>query len=148
MGKIANWSEVNSKFGTTGSPTSKCPTKTELVNSKLEVSGGYSNNQTVQLSDITKRVAFTLTFTITTTLVGARFVGSTTGLSPTVTLKIVNNYTGTVNTESYSSYGDEAKVEGDDGAESTGYTATVIFPNVSGYSKSTSEGKSCTYTPN
>ena len=56
MGKIATWSEINSKVGTSGSPSNKCPTKSEiLATGKVSISGNYLNNQLVQLEDITRK---------------------------------------------------------------------------------------------
>lgn len=52
MGKIATWSDVNSKFGISGSPINKCPTKSELVAKGVVVSGNYASNQTVQIQDL------------------------------------------------------------------------------------------------
>ena len=56
MGKIANWSKVNSRIGSTGSPAAKCPTKKDIVATKKGVVRGiYSNEQVVQLTDISKQ---------------------------------------------------------------------------------------------
>ena len=56
MGKIAKWSEVNSRIGSSGNPPNKCPTKSEIVTTgKGVVKGSYSNEQAVQLEDISKQ---------------------------------------------------------------------------------------------
>lgn len=56
MGKIATWSDVNSKIGTSGSPSSKCPTKNEiLATDKAVISGSYSTQQLVDINNITKK---------------------------------------------------------------------------------------------
>lgn len=53
MGKIATWNDIYEKFNV-GDQISKCPTKKEILqkNANFVISGNYSDNQCVQLSDI------------------------------------------------------------------------------------------------
>lgn len=62
MGKIATNSDVNSKVGSSLSPNTKCPTRTEIQNTgKANISGIYAPVQCVQVGDISKPV-FTINF--------------------------------------------------------------------------------------
>ena len=55
MSKRATNSEVNSKIGSSLTPSAKCPTKAEIVNTGKGVVSGYSNNQLVDLASVSKK---------------------------------------------------------------------------------------------
>lgn len=55
MGKIATNSDVNSKIGSSLTPAAKCPTKKEIVATGKGTVSGYSDNQLVDLSSVTKK---------------------------------------------------------------------------------------------
>ena len=55
MSKRATNSEVNSKIGSSLTPAAKCPTKKEIVATGKGTVSGYSDNQLVDLSSVTKK---------------------------------------------------------------------------------------------
>lgn len=71
MGKIGNWSEINAKCGTSGSPANKCPNKSEILAAGATVAGSYANNQLPQLDNVQAGWSYYLQMTNTTVYVGA-----------------------------------------------------------------------------
>ena len=71
MGKIGNWSEINAKCGTSGSPANKCPNKSEILAAGATVAGSYANNQLPQLDNVQAGWSYYLQMTNTTVYASA-----------------------------------------------------------------------------
>lgn len=55
MAKMATWSEINSKLGSSGTPSNKCPIRSEIEETgKGTVSESVSTNQLVDISQVSK----------------------------------------------------------------------------------------------
>lgn len=52
MAKMANWGELNARFGTSGSPANRCPDKSDIQSAGLGIAGSYADNQLVPLEAI------------------------------------------------------------------------------------------------